>query len=203
MFFAVCLAVSACQQNKQARPDNYYSVPAFAENSINMIVEIPAGTNHKIEYDPTSDSFKNDKKDGKIRVINFLPYPGNYGFIPSTFMDEERGGDGDALDILVIGEVEKTGTILPVKPIATLLLKDGGEIDTKLIAIPADSSKQTISPEGFQEFIVEYDAARMIIESWFLNYKGRGEMELIGWQDDAFALREVKKWSTGSATVSD
>ena len=168
-----------------------------------MIVEIPAGTNHKIEYDPASDSFKNDMKDGKNRVINFLPYPGNYGFIPSTLMEKGRGGDGDALDVLVIGEAEITGTVLPIKPIATLMLKDGNEIDTKLIAIPAAPTKRTINPESFQEFIVEYDAARMIIESWFLNYKGRGKMTLIGWQDDSYALREIQKWSTSSATVSD
>ena len=77
-----------------------------------MVVEIPAGTNHKIEYDPSTDSFENDKKDGKDRVISFLPYPGNYGFIPSTLMNKDRGGDGDALDILVIGESEPTGTVL-------------------------------------------------------------------------------------------
>lgn len=203
LLLILCLSFSACRQNNQDRPSNYYSVASFDKDAINVVVEIPAGTNHKIEYDPASDSFKNDTKEGKTRVINFLPYPGNYGFIPSTLMDKARGGDGDALDVLVIGEAEITGTVLSVKPIATLMLKDGGEIDTKLIAIPADPSKQTISPESFQEFIVEYDAARMIIETWFLNYKGRGAMELVGWQDDSYALREIQKWSTSSATVSD
>ena len=179
------------------RPSNYYEVEAIGKKGINMVVEIPAGTNHKIEYDPASDSFKNDIKDGKDRVISFLPYPGNYGFIPSTLMDKKRGGDGDALDILVIGESEPTGKVLPVKPIGALLLLDGGEIDTKLIAIPADSSKQVISPDNFQEFIIEHDAVRMIVEHWFLNYKGQGKMQMMGWRDDTFAFREVEKWKTG------
>lgn len=159
-----------------------------------MVVEIPAGTNHKIEYDPATDSFKNDQKNGKDRVIQFLPYPGNYGFIPSTKMDKKRGGDGDALDILVIGEAKPTGTVIPVKPIATLQLLDGGEIDTKIIAIPANKEDQVIAPLSFPEFIVEHDAVRLMIEKWFLNYKGVGVMQLVGWQDDGYALREIEKW---------
>jgi len=197
---SIGLCFSACR-NEPGQGSDYYAVTAVAENGINMVVEIPAGTNHKIEYNPKTDAFENDVIDGKTRVINFLPYPGNYGFIPSTMMDKERGGDGDALDVLVIGESVATGTVLAVKPIATLLLKDGGEIDTKIIAIPADPSKQVISPENFQEFIVTYDAARMIIENWFLSYKGRGEMQLVGWQDDSYALREIEKWGISEATA--
>ena len=30
---------------------NYYSIPTFSDNNnINVVIEIPAGTNHKIEY---------------------------------------------------------------------------------------------------------------------------------------------------------
>ena len=46
------------------------------------------------------------------RIVNFLPYPANYGFIPSTFMDKKKGGDGDALDILLISEHMVTGTVV-------------------------------------------------------------------------------------------
>ena len=193
LFFS--LSFINCKNNgEQQRPANYYKVEAVGTTGINMVIEIPAGTNHKIEYDPNTDSFINDVEDGKDRVISFLPYPGNYGFIPSTLMDKSRGGDGDALDILVIGETEKIGTVLAVQPIGALLLLDNGEIDTKLIAIPSEPAKQVISPKSFQDFIIQHDAVRMIIENWFLNYKGQGKMELIGWRDDTFALREIEKW---------
>ncbi|MDA9133798.1 inorganic diphosphatase, partial [Gammaproteobacteria bacterium] len=60
----------------------------FSKNGfLQMVVEIPAGTNKKIEYDKNINEFFIDKIDGVDRVINFLPYPGNYGFIPSTKMD--------------------------------------------------------------------------------------------------------------------
>ena len=44
-------------------------------------------------------SFIIDKKNGEERIVQFLPYVGNYGYIPSTFSDPEEGGDGDALDV--------------------------------------------------------------------------------------------------------
>lgn len=72
---------------------NYIEIKTFSKNGfLQMIVEIPAGTNKKIEYDKNLDDFFIDKIDGVDRVINFLPYPGNYGFIPSTKIDKERGG---------------------------------------------------------------------------------------------------------------
>ena len=178
---------------KKATNTDTQTLPAFATKGINMVVEIPAGTNHKIEINKETGEFENDKIDGKTRIINFLPYPGNYGFIPSTLMDKARGGDGDALDILMIGESMKTGTVVPIEPIGVLLLKDNGELDTKLIAIPADSSK-VMQAYNFTQFSVQQAAAKKMIEDWFLNYKGPGEMELIGWRDEVYALEEIRKW---------
>ncbi|MEN0005178.1 MAG: inorganic diphosphatase [Bacteroidota bacterium] len=169
-------------------------IPAFAENGVNIVVEIPAGTNHKLEYNKETGQFENDIKDGQVRIINFLPYPGNYGFVPSTLMDSERGGDGDALDVLVIGESQPTGTVMQVKPIAMLELLDEGKIDNKLIAIPVDASLQVLPAQDFQALLIEYDAAKRMIESWFLNYKGFGAMELVGWKDEKAALAAIKKW---------
>lgn len=159
-----------------------------------MVVEIPAGTNHKIEINKKTGKFENDSINGIVRIIDFLPYPGNYGFIPSTLMEESRGGDGDALDILMIGESLSTGTVVPIRPIGTLLLKDKGELDTKLIAIPADSSKVVLQAYNFTEFSVKYAPAKKMIEDWFLNYKGPGRMELLGWRDEVYAMDEIKKW---------
>jgi len=73
-----------------------------------MVVEIPAGSNHKIEINTNSGAFEVDQQDGKDRVVDFLPYPGNYGFVPGTKMSKAAGGDGDALDILLIAESQAT-----------------------------------------------------------------------------------------------
>lgn len=178
---------------KEAKPD-FKNLPVNTSNGIMAVIEIPSGTNRKVEYNYATDRFEIDVKDGKERVIDFLPYPGNYGFIPSTLMDENRGGDGDALDILVIAESLETGDTISVIPIGTLLLNDSGELDTKIIAVPADPSKQVIQATDFQTFTVKYNMAQKIIENWFLNYKGLGVMELIGWKNDKYARMEIEKW---------
>ena len=170
-------------------------LPAMTqEGNIVAVIEIPAGTNRKVEYDYTNKRFQIDVVDGKERVIDFLPYPGNYGFIPSTLMDEERGGDGDALDILVISESLNTGDTISVLPIGTLMLNDGGETDTKIIAVPSDPAKRVMEVTDFETFSVKYSMEKNIIENWFLNYKGLGKTEMIGWRKGTFALNEVKKW---------
>lgn len=183
---------TACQN---AFEPNYYNLPTYNEDqSVNVIIEIPAGTNHKIEYRPASNTFENDTENNSIRVIDFLPYPGNYGFIPSTLMDTARGGDGDALDVLVLGESLPTKTQIATIPIGVLLLKDNGELDAKIIAVPADSTKHIMQISDYQDFIIQYDSAKRMVEQWFLNYKGAGEMQFIGWKDDRYARQEIEKW---------
>jgi len=196
--FFLLVFFSSCGDKDQQleHPSDPYSVASVEGDALNVIVEIPAGTNHKIEF-AQKTGFANDTlAGGKGRVINFLPYPGNYGFVPSTLMDRDRGGDGDPLDVLVLSESLETGTKIAVKPIAALLLRDRGEIDTKIIAVPADSTLRVFDVDNFLELALENDAARSIIETWFLNYKGPKQTELIRWEDESYAWREVRKWKT-------
>lgn len=175
---------------------NYIEIKTFSKNGfLQMVVEIPAGTNKKIEYDKNLNDFFIDKIDGVDRVINFLPYPGNYGFIPSTQMDKERGGDGDALDILLISESINTGTILDVIPIGLLVLQDSNEIDTKIIAVPVNKSLKIINAKNYSDLNKDYLILKDIIKLWFTNYKGDGVVKFIKWGDEIDAKVEINKWA--------
>ncbi|MEM6397136.1 MAG: inorganic diphosphatase [Bacteroidota bacterium] len=186
------------RDNGFERPREPYGVATLAEGGkLNMIVEIPAGTNDKFEYDSERRKFVHDTlPNGTKRRIQFLPYPGNYGFIPSTLMDKERGGDGDPLDVLVVGQHAPMGSLIAVEPIGALLLKDRGELDTKIIAVPADVNQRSLPASTYMELLLEYPAAHRIIEEWFLNYKGPKQMELIRWEDETYAWDEINKWRT-------
>ena len=188
----ICLLIiSAFSCNKKV---DYYHLPLFsADKNINAVIEIPAGTNKKFEFNNESKSFEIDKKNGHDRIINFLPYIGNYGFIPSTFSDPKKGGDGDALDILVLSESVETGTVLEIIPIAMLKLIDNGEIDYKIIAIPADESKQIVKANSFVEFSKNYPIIKEIIELWFLNYNKDDIAKVEGWEDEKRAILEINK----------
>ncbi len=174
---------------------NYQQVPAFdALGQVQVVVEIPAGTNKKIEYDYATNTFPADQKNGADRRIDFLPYPANYGFVPSTYMDTEKGGDGDALDVLLLSESLPAGSVVPVLPIALMELEDGGEKDNKLVAIPADAALRIIAARNFGELRADYPGILTILEKWFLGYKGPDVMVFKGWQDEKAAMADVYKW---------
>lgn len=193
------LVFFTCDQSSPAsldQPADPYAEPSIENDALNVIVEIPAGTNHKIEFKPERGFANDTLAGGRTRIIDFLPYPGNYGFVPSTLMDKNQGGDGDPLDVLVLSETLPTGTKIATRPIAALLLRDRGEIDTKIIAVPVDSALRVFDVENFLEFSLEHNAALGIIENWFLHYKGPRLMELQRWEDENYAWREVRKWKT-------
>jgi inorganic pyrophosphatase len=189
LFFLSFLIFASCNEI------NYYKIPMHSEDgNIQAVVEIPAGTNLKTEYNPESNQFWADSINSKVRRINFLPYPANYGFIPSTYMDKDRGGDGDALDVLIICESLPLKTVLEVIPIGMISLSDRGEIDNKIIAVPFDPAKQVIEAKSFKDLKEQYPQVIHIIESWFLNYKGSGKIEVLGWMDEKEAIKEIEKW---------
>jgi inorganic pyrophosphatase len=174
---------------------NHLALPSFAASgNLQGVIEIPAGTNTKYEYNKQLLQFQPDIRDGQVRRVDFMSYPVNYGFIPSTCMDKERGGDGDPLDVLILAEHLPTGSVVEVQPIGLLLLKDLGELDHKVLAIPVDPTKRIIRATNWAEFQRDYSAFRHIIELFFLYYDGMGTMALLGWADEKIAIEEVKKW---------
>ncbi|OOS07289.1 inorganic pyrophosphatase [Moraxella cuniculi DSM 21768] len=96
---------------------------------INVVVEIPTGSNHKIEWNRQLACFELDR----VEPIAFAK-PCNYGFIPQT-LDE----DGDELDALIITDQPlSTGIFLQAKVIGVMKFVDDGEVDDKIIVVPAD-----------------------------------------------------------------
>lgn len=175
------------------QPD-FYQLPAMvSENSINAVIEIPAGTNKKYEYNAASKEFIVDKENSRDRIIDFLPYPANYGFIPSTLSKSEIGGDGDALDVLIIAESLPHGTVVKSIPIALLKLIDNGEKDYKIIAVPEDKSLRIIQATTFEQLLDKYSEVPKILELWFLNYNPNDVSSVEGWGNENEALQEIKR----------
>ena len=162
-----------------------------SDGNYNAVIEIPAGTNRKIEYDTHSKAFKTDQRDGKDRIIGFLSYPANYGFIPSTLSDRKKGGDGDPVDILVICESQKTGTVLAINPIAMLKLMDNGEEDFKVLAVPADANLNPIGVTTLEALKSKHPAILEIIEKWFLSYDTEPASSL-GWANGKETLNYIR-----------
>jgi inorganic pyrophosphatase len=109
---------------------NKILTPGDVDNGlINVVVEIPAGSNNKIEWDREKAVFMLDRVEPKI-----FAKPTNYGFIPQT-LDE----DGDELDALILtDEPLPTGVYLQAKVVGVMVFEDDGEVDDKILVVPAD-----------------------------------------------------------------
>ncbi|MEA1878394.1 MAG: inorganic diphosphatase, partial [Bacteroidota bacterium] len=149
--------------------------PLMEDGKIQVVVEIPVGTLDKWEVDKETGHMKWEIRDGKPRVVQYLGYPGNYGMIPRTLLSKESGGDGDPLDVIVLGQPVERGSIVKAQLIGVLRLLDGGEQDDKLIAVLDNSPFSGI--HSIEELNQEFIGVAEIIQTWFVNYKGPGELE--------------------------
>ena len=104
-------------------------------------------------------------------MINYLPYPYNYGFVPQTVVPIDGGGDGDPLDIIVIGPSIKRGSIVKVKPIATMIMKDVNELDPKIVAISLNNLDLS-HVNSLDDLKKDYIGLFEIVKLWTINYKG-------------------------------
>ncbi len=99
---------------------------------VNVIVEIPKGSQNKYEYDKEKNLMKLDR-------VLFSPffYPGDYGIIPQTFAE-----DGDPLDaIVLVTNPTYPGILIESRPIGLLRMKDQGEEDDKILCVANDDPR--------------------------------------------------------------
>jgi inorganic pyrophosphatase len=128
----------------------FHDIPLWVnkqQGTANMLVEIPRGTNAKLEInkDEPFNPIKQDVKNGKLRYVAYK-YPFNYGAFPQTWEnpgtvhpDTQAKGDNDPLDVVDISaSVGKTGEVRTVKILGTYAMIDEGETDWKVVVISVD-----------------------------------------------------------------
>lgn len=126
---------------------------------INVVIEIPTGSSHKIEWNRELAVFQLDRVEPAI-----FAKPTNYGFIPQT-LDE----DGDELDALIItNEPLTTGIFLEANVIGVMKFEDDGEIDDKIIVVPADDRSTGNAIKSLEDLPKQVLAQ---IEHHFTHYK--------------------------------
>ena len=123
---------------------------------VEAVIEIPYRSRNKFEI-----------KNGKIKLDRVLyssmGYPAEYGYIDNTLE-----GDGDPIDILVIGtEPTYPGCIVPARVLGYLNVIDNNQEDYKIISVtdvdPRYSEFNTL--DDLSEFILDE------IRDFFMNYK--------------------------------
>lgn len=163
-------------------PFDYPQAEEYPEE-VFAVIEIPAGSYTKYEIDATT---------GHVIVDRFqsmpVQYPANYGSI-----SQSAGGDGDPLDVLVYTRVPiAPGSIIRVRPIGILMMIDGGEVDDKIVAVPAASIDPTYNDIQDIDDMPAMELERL--EEFFNVYKrlpeGSDVIELRGF-DNADQARSI------------
>jgi len=151
----------------------YTTAPATAGSLFtHAVVEIPAGTSEKWEVTEGGRSLAIERVDGARRRIAYLPYPANYGFIPNTRSDPQAGGDGDPVDIVILGPALPCGAAIRARLLGVLRLLDDGERDDKILAVSPGSPLAGVT--GIDDLQRRYPGILEILETWFLRYEGPG-----------------------------
>ena len=158
--------------------------------TVNVVIEIPKNTNEKWEVSKLDGSLEHEFFMGAPRIINYLPYPINYGMIPRTVLPLQLGGDGDPVDVIVLGDALPRGEVVEAKVLGLIKMKDMGEVDDKVITVYKNSDYFKFnSIEEFQENNPKI--MKNIIE-WFQNYKGNSLVKIEGVVSNVEAIGLIK-----------
>ena len=139
---------------------------------VNVLVEIPAGSKNKYEFDKDLNAMALDRV-----LFASVHYPYDYGFIPNTLAD-----DGDPLDgIVVMDQPTFPGCVITARPIGMLEMIDGGDRDEKLLCVPAEDPRY-----ANVHSLKDFDPHRLEeVAEFFRTYKNleKKETEILGWKD--------------------
>ena len=150
---------------------------------INVLIEIPAGSKNKYEFDKDFNAFTLDRV-----LYASVQYPCDYGFIPNTLAD-----DGDPLDGMVLmNQPTFPGCVIATRPIGLLEMIDGGDRDEKILCVPEKD------PRYFQIKSLKDVAPHCLdeIAEFFRTYKNleKKMTEILGWKDIEAVLPLVEEY---------
>ncbi len=115
------------------------------------------------------------RADGRVDFISPLPCPYNYGCIP-----ELRSGDGDPLDVVVLGPRLRRGERVRVPVVGVIGFLDAGEADPKVIC--GTRPLRPVDRAGLEAFFRLYALFKRVLH----RVRGRrsGDTRFLGWLAD-------------------
>lgn len=153
------------------------------ENLVEIMVEIPRGSQNKYIWDQARNRVRLD------RVLHSsIHYPSDYGFILETMSPDGRPLDA----LLLVTNPTFPGCVVSAKVVGCLRTTDEKGEDTKIIAVPMQdprlsqvNSLQEIPPHVLKE-----------IEYFFAAYKALEgkQVEVQGWGDIEEAMAAIRQF---------
>jgi len=152
-------------------------------DEINVVIEIPKGSNIKYEIDDETGAIFVDRK-----LFTAMYYPCNYGFVTQT-----KEKDGDPVDVLVLGnDPIVPGAVIRANPVGILLTADEEGEDAKVVAVPVAKVDPSFSEvkdiSGVPQHIQDQ------IKHFFEHYKEleKGKyVKVKGWENRESARKKI------------
>ena len=162
-------------------------MPEDKEIILDVMIEIPKGSRNKYEFDKERGVFRLDRM-----LYSAVHYPADYGFILDTL-----GGDGDALDALVLlWEPTFPGCVIEARPVGLFRMVDEKGPDEKILCVPIKDpmwnkieSLEEVPQhlmkeiEHFFEVYKELEAKKTAVEGW---ESREAAIEVIGESQDRY-----------------
>lgn len=125
---------------------------------LNAVIEVISGSRDKYEYKHEWEAFVLD------RIIpSSVIFPVEYGFIPSTWSD-----DNDPLDIMVLSyEPLEVGCIVKVRVIGALIIEDEHGEDPKILSVLVNDARF----EGYKDINDVHKHKLKEIQEFYETYK--------------------------------
>lgn len=172
--------------------------PINLDGTVNAIIEIPAGTTAKFET-LANGTMELEQKDGAPRFVKYLGYPANYGLVPRSILLKSKGGDGDPLDVIVLGTALPQGSVVKCRILGVMTLVDNGEIDDKMILAPVSSPFGSL--KSIEELDKKFPGVTGILQTWFTSYKGYGKDGKLQLSSKGFKSRAAAIKTIGDAIL--
>ena len=170
---------------------DFSHVPPLAQSGsiaephgIHAIIETPQGSRNKYNFNEEFGLFEFSRT---LRAG--MVWPCDFGFVPQTL-----AGDGDPLDVALIGQAPTfAGCLVRARVIGAIGLVKNGEENNRILAVPARSTKAASRFDDTTD--LEQMNQRQIreIEAFLSDYntfEGH-QIELTGWSDAAAAWQMV------------
>jgi inorganic pyrophosphatase len=177
------MSMSSCQTD-------YAQLPTFSPERklLQVVVEVPTGTNHAQRYDSAKKTFQPVRRAGLDHIVEYLPCPGNQGFIPGTRLASTQA----PLQAILLAESQPTGTVIEALPIGVLTLDDNGVLEQVIVAVPARPGQQILpGVTSWKSLLRQFPGVREAVGQWFQHQGRVGEVRLVGWKDEKAAEQQV------------
>lgn len=150
---------------------------------INVVIEIPKGSNIKYEIDEESGAVFVDRK-----LFTAMFYPCNYGFVPQT-----KEKDGDPVDVLVLGnDPVVPAAVIKANPVGVLITEDEEGQDAKVVAVPVAKVDPSFSDVKDIDTVPAHIKDQ--IKHFFEHYKEleKGKyVKVAGWENKESAKKKI------------